>query len=100
MERMILSIAGDAWEYMNKMKESLLRELDHEVEANDDYHSRLKVAINFYWDNFSHGSTDYITCCGQCDTTSTRNQTWCELLMYFPASHHTKNKKKKPVQPW
>ncbi len=60
----IVSIAGDAWEYMNKMKQSLLQEVNREVEANDDYHSRLKVAMNRYWDNFSHGSTDYITRCG------------------------------------
>ena len=90
----IVSIAGDAWEYMNQMKESLLLEVNREVEANDDYHSRLKVAINSYWDNFSHGSTDYITRCGQCNTTSTRSQTWCELIMYFPESHHTKNSTK------
>jgi ubiquitin C-terminal hydrolase len=86
---MILSIAGDACEYMTKMKESLLQEVNREVELIDDYHFGLRAAMNLYWDNFSNGSTDYITLCQQCNTTSTRSQLWCELIMYFPASHYT-----------
>jgi ubiquitin C-terminal hydrolase len=93
-ERIILSIAGDAWEYMTKMKASLLHEMDPKVAANDDYHSGLKVGMNFYRDNFSNGSTDYITLCHQCNTTTTVNQSWCKLIMYFPASHHTNPSRK------
>jgi hypothetical protein len=79
---------------MKILKESLLAEVEHEVEANNDYHSRLKEAMNFYWDMFSNGSTDYITRCHQCGTPSTMKQPFSELIMYFPASHHTNNNKR------
>ncbi len=75
-----MSITGDAWEYMKLLKDSLLAEVEHQVEANDDYRSRLKEAMTCYWDMFSHGSTDYITRCHQCGISSTREQPFTELM--------------------
>jgi hypothetical protein len=79
---------------MKLLKDSLLAEVEHQVEANDDYRSRLKEAMTCYWDMFSHGSTDYITRCHQCGISSTREQPFTELIMYFDESHHTNNNKR------
>jgi hypothetical protein len=55
MEHILLSITDDAWEYMKLLQQSLLAEVEQQLEDNDNYHYQFKNTITSYWDMFSHG---------------------------------------------
>ncbi len=70
MSRELLPIIRDAWEYFQLLKDSLLAEVEHQVEEDDDYHYTMKNTMTMFWDMFAHGSTDYSSQCHMCRSLS------------------------------
>lgn len=89
-----MPITGDVWEYFQILKDSLLEEVEHQVEEDDETHYALKRAMTMFWDMFAKGSTDYSSQCHVCKTLRTLEQPFTELILYFEDKHHHTNKKK------
>ena len=89
-----MPITGDVWEYFQILKDSLLEEVEHQVEEDDETHYALKRAMTMFWDMFAKGSTDYSSQCHVCKTLRTLEQPFTELILYFEDKHHHSNKKK------
>ena len=78
-----MPITGDAWEYFNILKDSLLAEVEHQVEENDDYHYSLINTMTIFWDMFAYGSTEYSTQCHVCRNFRKEEQPFTKLILYF-----------------
>lgn len=92
-----MPITGDVWEYFQILKDSLLAEVERQVEEDDGYHYALKNTMTMFWDMFAKGSTDYSVQCDVCGNLSTREQPFTELILYFEDKHHHTNTKKSNV---
>jgi hypothetical protein len=75
-----LPITGDAWDFLSKLKETLLKEVEH--------HDALKITMTEFWDLFADGSTTYSTQCHECETFSIEEQPFAELILYFDEMYH------------
>ena len=78
---------------MKLLQQSLLAEVEQQLEDNDNYPYQFKNAITSYWDMFSHGLTIHSVFCNVCGTEFEKENPFAELILYFDDSHHTDNKK-------
>jgi ubiquitin C-terminal hydrolase len=84
----------DAHEYMMDLRQCLLDELQPASQPSDDlennitYDENLHSSMVTFWDLFKGIFTQKITCT-QCNTFSTTEIPFMELMLNFPEEHHT-----------
>jgi hypothetical protein len=90
----LLSITGDAWEYFGYLKKDLLDKLKENVVETIESHCALKTTMTYFWDMLAHGSIEYTTRCLKCGNRTAMEDTFDELILWFPKKHHHQPKKK------
>jgi ubiquitin C-terminal hydrolase len=86
----------NAHEYMMYLRESQLKELqpkqeDPSVTAfGQPYDEHLHQSIQSFWNRFTSGMMKQTVICQQCNSVKTQIESFTELMLTFPLSHHSK----------
>jgi hypothetical protein len=89
----------DAHKYITYLRECQLKELqpkqeDASVTAYDLlYDKHLHQSMQSFWNRFTSGMMKQTFICQQCNTVTTQNESFNELMLKFPLSHHSEQGK-------
>jgi ubiquitin C-terminal hydrolase len=84
----------DAHEYLMRLRECLLEELQPSLDVSNVtkdglmYDDHLHSSIQSFWDLFSTGIYMQKITCTICNRTSIKKEPFSELMLHFPQLHH------------
>ena len=87
-------IHEDAHEYLLDLEDCLLNELKQKEDGSNDtdYDDELYTNMMTFWELFRGGQTAETRTCTSCGYTTSGNDDFDGLLLYFPGDHHGSDK--------